>query len=294
MIIRKAEEKDLEDIKEIEKESFSIYLNTDFNRKIENIRINYEICEGGLFVAEIESQIKGFIFARELGKIGWIGTFAVSDKMQKRGIGKELLKKAIEYLESSGCEIIGLETLNTAFKNIEIYLKSGFQAIKPSFQLTRKTEESENYSYISNLNEKYVEILSNKVLRGYNPIKIFKSATNMKWGETIEFKEGNDCFGVALLEFMPKLENEKKGTLTVNTLLIDESDETKIKNTIKEINAYAVINGFESIDIFLNSENENMLKILLCNGFRIKNSRIRMLIKGGYEPEGIECSRWIM
>lgn len=293
MVIRKAEMEDICAIKEIEREAFSKYLNIDFNRKTENIEIHIEICNGGVFVAEEESRINGFIYARALGKIGWIGTFAVKSDMQGKGVGSKLLQRAIGYLEDAGCDVIGLETLNTAYKNIEIYLKCGFKPLKPSFQLGRKVEKVLNHDYTSNFNEKAISKLADEILKGYNPSVVFNNSVKNNWGEIIELRNEN-CYGAALLEFLPKLEAEKRGTLTVNSLLINENVESKINKAIEVINWYAYEKGYDNIEYFVNAENDLILRELLKNGFKIKNSRIRMVLKGEYLPSGVECSRWIM
>lgn len=294
MRIRKAELKDIEEIKEIEKEAFSKYLNFYFSRRIDNLKINFEICNGGLFVEEEDGHINGFIFARALGSIGWIGTFAVKSTEQGKGVGKRLLNTAIEYLKNEKCEIIGLETLNTAFKNIEIYLKNDFLPIAPSLQLSKKVEEIKIVEVSANYDSEFIQDLAKKILKGYNPIAAFKNAFDNNWGKVLEFKQEDFRFGAALLEFKPKLDTEKEGSLTVHTLLIDEISESKIKIALRDIYSYAYSNGFENIDIFVNSSNALILKMLIEDGFSIKNSRVRMLLKGKYEPQGVECSRWIM
>jgi len=80
------------------------------------------------FVAE-ENNI---IIATTLGKIigesglaslGWIG---VHPRYQRRGIGKALLQRVVEYCKKKGCHKIILNTMPVLIPAVNLYLKCGF------------------------------------------------------------------------------------------------------------------------------------------------------------------------
>jgi len=85
----------------------------------------------GIFVAEDEGGIMGFITARldPVTRIGWIVNMAVLPKHQGRGIGKQLLAKILDYLRAQGMEYVKIETLEQNEVGKVFYPKAGFQEI---------------------------------------------------------------------------------------------------------------------------------------------------------------------
>ncbi len=78
------------------------------------------------FVATESHQVVAAVFGHCWGKFGWIGPLAVSPTYQGRGIGKHMLRKAVEALKNCGCLYIGLETHPANIKNINFYTRLGF------------------------------------------------------------------------------------------------------------------------------------------------------------------------
>jgi len=77
----------------------------------------------------------GAIFSHTYGKLGWIGTFGVSTEYQEKGLGKQLMLKAIDYLDKEkNVTKLGLETMPDSAVNIGLYSKLGF---KPAFHTIR-------------------------------------------------------------------------------------------------------------------------------------------------------------
>lgn len=83
---------------------------------------------GGAFVAyEQFAGIIGYVFSHTWGSTGWVGPLSVLTSYQARGVGKELLKHSLRYLEDQGCVDIGLETMPENITNLGMYLKVGLQ-----------------------------------------------------------------------------------------------------------------------------------------------------------------------
>jgi len=83
---------------------------------------------GGAFIAYEEfAGIIGSVFSHTWGSTGWVGPLSVLTSYQARGVGKELLRHSIRYLEDQGCVDIGLETMPENVTNLGMYLKVGLR-----------------------------------------------------------------------------------------------------------------------------------------------------------------------
>ncbi len=132
MSIRTAVEEDFEDIAQIDGEAFADWARregrvTDVEyRTRTNLVQNRRSDPEGCFIAEDAGKPVGFIFNHTWGTLGWVGTFGVLPSSQGKGIGKQLLRASIDYLEVRGCSTIGLETMPSSKENIGLYLAHGF------------------------------------------------------------------------------------------------------------------------------------------------------------------------
>lgn len=83
----------------------------------------------GAFVASDEfAGIVGLSFSHTWGSTGWVGPLSVLPSYQAKGVGKELLKHSLRYLEDQGCMDIGLETMPDNATNLGMYLKVGLRS----------------------------------------------------------------------------------------------------------------------------------------------------------------------
>lgn len=87
------------------------------------------------FIVEKAHQVVGFVnltfVQHALEKVGYIEEFFVKKEYRKKGIGKELVKKAVEYLKESGASTI---FVSVAVENVKealiFYKKAGFEECK--------------------------------------------------------------------------------------------------------------------------------------------------------------------
>jgi len=84
--------------------------------------------DGAFVAADIFAGVIGLCFSHTWGSTGWVGPLSVLPSYQARGIGKELLKHSLNYLEDQGCVDIGLETMPENPTNLGMYLKVGLRS----------------------------------------------------------------------------------------------------------------------------------------------------------------------
>ena len=80
------------------------------------------------FVAEVDNEISGVIIAGNDGRRGYIYHTAVSTKFRKQGIGRILVKKAVESLKEEGINKVALVVFERNEKGNKFWEKLGFTA----------------------------------------------------------------------------------------------------------------------------------------------------------------------
>ena len=100
-------------------------------RKKRHIDDDAAINAAGIFVAEEDGQIVGYISTRidPATKVGGILNFAVLPAYQQRGIGSRLLGEAVAYLAAEGMRYARIETLAQNDVGAHFYPKFGFQEV---------------------------------------------------------------------------------------------------------------------------------------------------------------------
>ena len=91
--------------------------------------------DSDILVADDSGKLVGFIMLSvyesspiaEIKKYGHIGYFFVKQNMRRKGIGKEIYKKSLEWLKNKKIKRISLEVNFLNKKTIELYKKLGFK-----------------------------------------------------------------------------------------------------------------------------------------------------------------------
>ena len=142
MNIRKAEKEDIKDIQDLRyllaKHDKSLGLDivetkwgyTDVGKK----DLEYFLNEQYIYVAEENEKIVGFITAEIFKKKAWytvqlgsINNIFVLEEYRNKGIGKALMKTAIDALKEVGITNIQLDTYNKNSNAIKFYEGLGFE-----------------------------------------------------------------------------------------------------------------------------------------------------------------------
>jgi ribosomal-protein-alanine N-acetyltransferase len=123
LIIERMSLEDLEDVVQIEKDSFSDPWNLDcFLSDLKNpLAVP--------LVAKFDDQVVGYTCLWVILDELQIGNIAVEKDFRKKGIGKKLMDQILEEAENNGCHRITLDVRESNLDAIELYKKFGFQKI---------------------------------------------------------------------------------------------------------------------------------------------------------------------
>ena len=97
-------------------------------RKALHIDADAEANPNGIFVAEIEDKVVGYITGRidAITKIGQIPNLAVLPDFQQKGLGQQLIQVALDYFKAEGMVMAKIETLAQNPVGTAFYPKMGF------------------------------------------------------------------------------------------------------------------------------------------------------------------------
>lgn len=82
--------------------------------------------EGALLWRDESGQVAAFNIAHRSGAEGWMGPLAVRPDRQGMGIGKAIVRTAVDWLLERGVTTLGLETMPRTVENIGFYARLGF------------------------------------------------------------------------------------------------------------------------------------------------------------------------
>jgi ribosomal protein S18 acetylase RimI-like enzyme len=157
MTIRPFRREDLERVRQITVESFepvSIDRNIerDFGpvagkdwreRKARDVTVDCEVQPEGVFVAEEDGEVVGYVTTRldRFTGIGRIPNLAVDAGHRGGGIGSDLIRHAIEWMREQGMAMAKIETLVQNERGQALYPRFGFREVARQIHYVMRLED---------------------------------------------------------------------------------------------------------------------------------------------------------
>lgn len=93
----------------------------------------------GVRAGLLDGEIVSVCISRSFGRLGWFHTLAVHPSQQGKGLGRQVVQDAQDYLTGQGVSSIGLMTWPTALNNIGFYQSLGYRASGLSVHAYRRS-----------------------------------------------------------------------------------------------------------------------------------------------------------
>ena len=256
----------------------------------------------GCFVATApDNYLVGYVFTRRWGMLGWIGVLGVHPNQQGQGLGKALVNTAIEYLQRSGCQRIGLSTAAANPHNVGLYVRLGFLPCCPTLELFKTTKQPKEYIPFISSNQidrdralKIVSQISQQVRSGLDYTSEVRNACKYQWGEVLFFGESQP-WAFALVRTEPKREELVKKVMEISIIAIPHETRDRLPKIFSAIEQLAYKRNFSEIHLAVNTTDSESLQQTSIYGFRVKAVRLRMTLEQILEPAiGVDLSRWAM
>lgn len=264
----------------------------------------------GSFVAEEDDQIVGFIFARTWGRVCWGGTFAVLPEYQRRGIGKRLIDACLAYLRQEPNRVIGLETMPDSPRNLTLYMRYEFQPRLPSFVLKKSlnTTTPNNKTWLpcwsaadGNTRERWLIELQDttmQILPGYDYTREIVSTERHKFGETLVLTKDGKAIGLSIIWLVSHREKPATGWAHIDIAALHpaHTNAEGLDEIIEASEAFARAHDKQILTVKVNARHTWALEQLLARGYRVWQSRIRMVLRttdeGPTTDSYVNLSRW--
>jgi GNAT superfamily N-acetyltransferase len=85
-----------------------------------------DAAEGALVWRDGRDELIAFCMVHRSGSEGWMGPLAVRPDRQGQGLGRQVVRAGVEWLQAQGVRTIGLETMPRTIENIGFYAGLGF------------------------------------------------------------------------------------------------------------------------------------------------------------------------
>jgi hypothetical protein len=291
-LLNEYDKKDLQDNKGLD-----IFQN--YHYSMENISSYYEYDKKGCFIAKEKRSIIGVIFSHSYGKLGCIGPIMVFTKERKNEIKRELMNKAIEYLDSKqNVTTCGLETKINDFSSIKLYSQLDFRPAFQTFQLARKinTNSKDEVQFHKHLEKQNLEIdyfstivnkedvflrcawLASKYINALDFRPLIELTNKGNLGDTLLIKRDGFIIGFAICHRDILFKNQEEKALEIIVIVIDRDldDKTLLNSFLLFCEYYARKNNQEQILLNINSSYWLVFQHLINQDYKIQYSTLRM------------------
>ena len=306
---------DLVDVKGVDLISWTDLMKRTFGtefrlspRTDENILSYLRSDPEGAFVASDDyAGAVGVIFSHVWGATGWVGPLSVLPVYQSRGLGKDLLKRSLTYLEDMGCVDIGLETMAENALNLGLYFRVGLRPECLVLVLAKSLEEEglqeepvggvavERFSE-SSVQERLKSEMRriSKALRlGLDYTKEIELTQEFDFGDTIVASARNRVVGFCVVQTKSKRKNEPGATARI--VAVDPTaNEDVLEPLLVTAELLAVDAGAEDISISIPAQCRRALDISFSRGYSVVEPFERLMWMGssGVGERTINLCSW--
>jgi ribosomal protein S18 acetylase RimI-like enzyme len=298
VVIRKMKVDDMVDVKGVDLLSWTDLFERCYGSKVrlsprtdENLLSYLHADPEGAFVAYDDfAGVIGLVFSHVWGATGWLGPLSVLPSYQARGLGKDLLKHSLNYLEDLGCVDIGLETMPESTINLGLYLKVGLRPESMVLMLAKRLESEslqeepvggvaiERFSE-SSMQEKFkseFRRISGALRLGLDYTKEIELAQEFSMGDTVVATSRGKAAGFCVVHTRARRVNMPAASMRV--LAIDPSARDDIiEPLLVSAELLAADSGAPEISVGIPSPCRKALDIAFSRGYSVTQSFERLM-----------------
>jgi GNAT superfamily N-acetyltransferase len=247
-------------------------------------------------------DIVAFNIAHLSGTEGWMGPLAVRPEWQGAGLGKGIVRAAMDWLRARPAQVIGLETMPRTMDNIGFYSALGFIPTRLTITLTveaagvdapvtllgRQTSQSTRDDMIT-----ACRALSDAQVRGFDYSREMQLTGELGLGDTVLLERAGRIRGFAIFHSAPLVEGRAREELRVLKLVVERSED--IGEMSRLLAATARKTGTRRVAIRVQGEYTDAYRQLIELGARVRWTDLRMIAAGYPEPvaaTGVVLSNW--
>jgi GNAT superfamily N-acetyltransferase len=259
---------------------------------------------GGAMVWRGErGELVAFNMAHRSGAEGWMGPLAVRPEWQGAGVGKDVVRAGIDWLQREGAQVIGLETMPRTMDNIGFYSSLGMLPGRLTLTLTYDAASADRAAPLlgrlplSERDDVVAECraLLERQIPGYDFTRELLLTDDLALGDTLLLRSGGggDLVGYALCHTVPLVEGRVREELRVLKLVLDR--EADIAQMVPLLADYARRAGARRVALRAQGDYVAAFERMMALGARVRWTDLRMTLGSAEEPRastGIVWSNW--
>ena len=301
VVIRRMKVEDLVDVKGVDLLCWNDLMERSYGfkdklsaRTDENIlSFMHSDPDGALVASDEYAGVIGVCFSHVWGSTGWVGPLSVLPSYQARGLGKELLRHSLRYLEDQGCVDIGLETMPENVTNLGMYMKSGLRpeglVLVLAKKLTTDDVELEPAGKVSveRLSESGVDDhlksqmrrVSGSLRPGLDCTKEVELTHKFSFGDTLVATARGKVLGYSVVHTVRRRLNLPGSSVRV--LHVDpDAKEDVLETLVSSAELMAADAGSPEISFAVPAQTRHALDLALSRGYYIVQSYERLMWMG--------------
>lgn len=248
-------------------------------------------------------RIAAFNLAHVSGSEGWMGPLAVREELQGRGLGRAIVRAAIDHLKQAGCRVIGLETMPRTMDNIGFYAGLGFTPAGLTVTLTLEASSSTDalpplLTQLGEAGRKAVieecRALSAAVRDGCDYSREIALTVRHGLGDLMVLRaEDGTMEGFALYHDAPLVEGRSREELRVLKLVLARPE--SLPRMADLLTSQARRSGTLRAAVRVQGEFRGVFRTLVARGARVRWTDLRMTLGGHDEvppAAGVALSNW--
>lgn len=246
-------------------------------------------------------EIAAFNMVHRSGVEGWMGPLAVRQDLQGSGVGKEVVRRGVEWLADAGATVIGLETMPRTLDNVGFYSSLGFIPGRLTLTTTLEAEHTARaptlYGRLSSSEKEAVleecRALLDALLPGYDHTREIVLTDELALGDTVLMRDGGALVAFALCHTVPLVEGRLREELRVLKLAL--ADQKYFEPMAATLRDFARRSGTRRVAIRMQTDYAAAYQQLIGLGGRVRWSDLRMSLAGHEErmpARGLVLSNW--
>ena len=247
----------------------------------ELVRTRFEAAPEWAWVAEVDGDVAGSVFATRWGSFGFFGPLTVHPDLWDRGIGTRLLAPAVEAFERWGVRQAGLYTFAASPKHLGLYQKHAFRPGHLVVILVKAVEPPARTPFELASEDAVDEIrtLTDGVYAGLDLGHEIASAAGLGIGQTVLVRREGQLEGVAVCHFGPGSEGGS-GTCYVKVAAVSHGDgaRDRFSRLVEACEAFAAEAGLDRLELGMDTGRLDAYGVVLERGFRIEQVGVSMLL----------------
>lgn len=292
VLVRPLQEADIPAADRIFREAFSKFLGIpdplDFTRDAAMLATRWRADPAAPLGAFLDDALVGSCFVTRWGSFGFIGPVTVRPDLWDKGAAKQLVARAVAFLEDSGIRQQALFTFAGSPRHIALYQKFGFwpQHLTPvmakSVPAGAPTDRVPGYSKLSAVERARCLAqcgeITDAVFPGLNVEREIRSIAEQRLGETLLYHDERGLAGFACCHVGAGSE-AGSGTTFVKFAAVrpDEGAAEGFARVLDLCEALAAESRCETVVAGVNAARHRAYRQMLDRSFRIMTSGVAMM-----------------